>query len=235
MAKVSKKRTKESPTAVVYDHADDKEMFIRISKLEHELAMRKARTDRLMADVFDIGTFASHVVSPASHSYDYNQPHGGTAIEGSATIQLPTTSTSDGEDEIKKLPTKNANLMAHMTQLEAQKTEEEVLRIRIIEMEHELTMRKARTDRLRAMVDDIVTCRKQYHASSQAASTFHDDDDYYEPTSHGEDHVKGLVIPSSSVSPGKSSHRSSSSSDSDLESLIDLLCSPSPSKKHKGS
>ena len=221
MAKASKRRTKESPTAVMYDHTDDKEMFIRISKLEHELAMRKARTDRLMAAVFDDGTFASHAVSPSSHSYD--QPHRGTAIEGTATIQLPTT---------------NANLMAHMTHLEAQQTEEEVLLvllIRIIEMEHELTMRKARTDRLRAVVDGIVMSRKQYDASSQAAASTlqHDDDDYYYQ-SHG-DHVKELVMQRSSVSPGKSSHRSSSSSDSDLESLIDLLCSPSPSKKHKGS
>lgn len=97
----------------------------------------------------------------------------------------------------------------------------------ITQLEDELTMRKARTNRLRAMVDDIVTSKKQSSSQAVLSSDLHDNNYYYQPHRY-------LFSP---VSPGKSSHRSSSesSSDSDIESLIDLLCSPSPSKKRKGS
>ena len=172
----------------------------------------------------------------------------------STTIQHKITAEED--DDNNSLLTK-ANLMSRLSQLEAQKAEEEMLRIRISEMEHELAMRKARTDRLRAMVN-IVTSWKQYHASSQAVSPTSSSLDLYHHQPHyGGHNIKErvhslpmvpplvptlemdtpLVILRPSVSPAHTS--SSSSSDSDIESLLDLLndddddCSPSPSKKHR--
>lgn len=103
MVKAIKRRTKEPPKTAVYDHTDDKEMFrnvlVKISELEHELAMRKQRTDRLIAAMFDISTSASKAVSPASLRHDQTH-HEGTAIEGSSGLI-----TSDGKDEIKNLST----------------------------------------------------------------------------------------------------------------------------------
>ena len=175
--------------------------------------------------------------------------------EDTESTTIPHKITAEEDDDNNSLLTK-ANLMSRLSQLEAQKSEEEMLRIRISEMEHELAMRKARTDRLRAMVD-IVTSWKQYHASSQAVlSPTSSQDLYHHQPHYGGHNIKErvhslptvpplvptlemdtpLVILRPSVSPAHTS--SSSSSDSDIESLLDLLnddddCSPSPSKKHR--